>query len=188
MREDPPELVVSGIDFGHNVGADVLGSGTVGAAVTASRSGVPAIAVSVEVDPEERGRATPFPSTVAAFDAAAAFVVELIRQLAESDADGLLPPRTALNVNYPAVGSEQPAGVRFTTIASVRGFRTVFSVGGPTGPARVEMTPGRPELAEPGSDAALLAQDFVSISVLDGNLDAGSGSWSSLLGRLVIER
>lgn len=188
MRENPPDLVVSGLSRGQNVGAGVLRSGTVGAALTAARSGVPAIAASVEVDLGEREGSVPFASTVETFASAAAFVVEVIRQLSDSDAEGLLAPRVVLNVNYPAVGERAPAGVRFATVASVRAFRNVFSVAGSTGPARVELTAADPARAEEGSDYALLAEDYVTISVLDGSLDAGQGSWASLLERLIIER
>lgn len=188
MRDDPPDLIVSGTNFGHNVGQSVLSSGTVGAALTASRQGFPAIAFSVAIDFEERASRPPFASTTAAFAPAASFLVDLIRQLHESDARGLLPPRQVLNVNYPAVGAAAPAGVRFATVASVRAIRHVYSVAGDTGPARVELAPGDPDRAEAGSDFDLLSDGYVTISVLDGDLDAGRASWGPLLERLAIER
>jgi 5'-nucleotidase len=45
-----PDLCVSGINFGANVGSGVTSSGTVGAALEASDAGVPALAVSLETD------------------------------------------------------------------------------------------------------------------------------------------
>ena len=188
LRNSPPDLVISGANFGHNVGANLGSSGTVGAAITAARTGVPAIAISVAVDMDEADGPTPFPSTVEAFGPAAAFVVELVRQLAETGGAGLLPPRAILNVNYPAVGSDEPAGVRFATVSSLRGFRQLFAVAGDTGPARVETVSGNADRAEEGSDLALVTDGFVTISVLDGDWDAGSASWEPLLERLVIER
>jgi len=188
LRNNPPDLVISGSNFGHNVGANLGSSGTVGAAVTAARTGVPAIAVSVAVDMDEADGTMPFSSTVDAFEPAAAFVVELVRQLAETGGAGLLPPRAILNVNYPAVGSDEPAGVRFATVSSLRGFRQLFAVAGDTGPARVETVQGNADRAEEGSDLALITDGFVTISVLDGDWDAGSASWALLLERLVIER
>ena len=47
-----PALCVSGINFGENVGSDVTGSGTVGAAMEAAAEGVPALAVSLETPTE----------------------------------------------------------------------------------------------------------------------------------------
>lgn len=188
MREAPPDLVVSGSNFGENVGANIVSSGTVGAALTASRIGIPAIAVSVGADLDERQGSPPFSSTTSAFGPAAAFTVDLVRQLHESDAEGILAPRMVLNVNYPAVGAGEVAGVRFTSVASVRAYRQVFAVAGDTGPAEVETIAGDPDRAEDGSDYDLLAQGYVTLSVLDGNLDAGPGSWESLRERLAIER
>jgi 5'/3'-nucleotidase SurE len=188
MRQDLPDLVVSGANFGQNVGADVIGSGTVSAALTAVRAGVPAIAVSVALDLREAQRSDPFASTTAAFRPAAELVVEMIRQLVETSGDGLLPARTVLNINYPAVGSESPEGVRFATVSRLRAFRQVFSVAGDTGPARVEIAAGDPGRAEDGSDFALLSAGFATISVLDGNWDAGRTTWEPLLQRLIIER
>jgi 5'-nucleotidase len=46
----PPSLVVSGINYGENVGAGITSSGTVGAALEAANSGIPALAVSLETD------------------------------------------------------------------------------------------------------------------------------------------
>ncbi len=188
LRSDPPDLVISGANFGQNVGVGVVSSGTVGAAMAAVRAGVPAIAVSVALDLREAGRPEPFSSTIDAFGPAAEFVVELVRQLTETGGSGLLPAGHFLNVNYPAVGVDDPDGVRFATLSNLRAFRRVFSVAGSSGPARVEMAPSDGELAEEGSDLALLNAGFVTISVLDGNLDAGLASWEPLLERLVIER
>lgn len=188
MHSGPPDLVVSGADFGHNVGANVLASGTVGAALTAARAGVPAIALSVAVDSGERSHATPFSSTTDALAPAADFLVEVVRQLAETGGAGLLPPRAVLNVNYPAVGAGPPAGVRFATVSSQRAFRQLYSVAGDTGPASVETVAADADRAEEGSDVALLAAGVITVSVLDGNWDAGQAAWEPLLARLVIER
>jgi 5'-nucleotidase len=188
LRERPPDLVISGANFGHNVGADVGASGTVGAAVTATRAGVPAIALSVAVDGRQAGGDPPFRGTVEAFEPAAALLVEIVRQLAETGGAGLLPPRTVLNVNYPAVGAGEPEGVRFAALSSLRGFRQVFSVAGATGPARIETVPANADRAEEGSDLALVAAGYATISVLDGDWDAGPPSWEPMLRRLIIER
>ena len=188
MREAPPDLVIVGTDFGQNAGATVVHSGTVGAAVTASRIGFPAIAVSVALDFTEAGATPSHASTRAALAPAADFVVGLVRQLHETDAQGLLPPRVALNVNYPALGTRAVAGVRFAPVASVRAFRQVFAVAGSSGPARVETVEGDATRAQADSDLALLGEGFVTISVLDGSFDAGPAAWEPLLSRLAIER
>ncbi len=49
---EKPQLVVSGINYGENLGTGITISGTVGAALEAASMGVPALAVSLETDPE----------------------------------------------------------------------------------------------------------------------------------------
>jgi 5'-nucleotidase len=114
----PPDLIVSGCNFGQNLGQPTsVSSGTVGAALQALYSGVPAVACSVSLDLSEAGATPiPFPSTFAAFAPASAFMVGLIDRLEDTSIAGLLPPRTALNVNFP-VPYGQIQGVRVTRLA-----------------------------------------------------------------------
>jgi 5'-nucleotidase len=49
FKDNKPDLVISGSNFGQNSGQEVMLSGTVGAAVTAHVLGYPAIAISVEI-------------------------------------------------------------------------------------------------------------------------------------------
>ncbi|WP_407275566.1 5'/3'-nucleotidase SurE [Halothiobacillus sp. DCM-1] len=82
-----PDLVVSGINHGANLGDDVLYSGTVAAATEGRSLGLPAIAVSSTAhDPQH-------------LETAAAVVVSLVRRLV----DHPLPSLTLLNVNVPDV-------------------------------------------------------------------------------------
>lgn len=118
-----PELVISGMNYGQNVGRAVNHSGTVGAAVTAAEEGVPSIAVSIAINVQDAG--TGFSQTVAAAPHAAAFVKELIEKLRDTarSGDPLLPDRVALNVNYPVVlnaeGQFDPAAVQGPNITFV---------------------------------------------------------------------
>jgi 5'-nucleotidase len=65
-----PHLVISGINFGENVGGSVTISGTVGAAIEAASLGIPTLAASLETDPEYHF----VPSSDVDFGAAATFV------------------------------------------------------------------------------------------------------------------
>jgi len=185
MRTDPPDLVISGANFGQNVGASVVSSGTVGAALTGARAGIPAIAVSIAIDPRQ---AEGLSGTLDAMLPAAELTVDIVRQLAESADGELLPPRTVLNLNYPAVGDRAPGGTRFATVSAHRGFRQVFTVAGDSGPARVGMALANTDRAEEGSDLSLLSNGFVTLSVLEGNLGMGKESWPPFLQRLAVER
>jgi 5'-nucleotidase len=91
-----PDLVVSGLNPGANVGVNINYSGTVAAAREAALGGVPAIAASIE------GHAP------RDFASAARFV----RRLADCIAARGLQPGTFLNVNFPDVPWEQVMGVQ----------------------------------------------------------------------------
>jgi 5'-nucleotidase len=92
---DPPDLIVSGINYGLNLGDDITYSGTVAAAFEGILLGVPAIAVSQQ----SRSGELDFRAREGYdFDAGAAFVARLV---GEVRARGL-PEGTILNVNVPA--------------------------------------------------------------------------------------
>jgi 5'-nucleotidase len=93
LRGRRPDAVLSGINFGLNLGDDVTYSGTVSAAFEGAILGIPAIAFSQEIEPGF------------SFDAAASFARELALAMLENP----LRPGTLLNVNVPAGG---PKGVR----------------------------------------------------------------------------
>jgi 5'-nucleotidase len=93
-----PELVISGINKGPNLGDDIIYSGTVSAAIEGALLGIPAIAVSLV--------------TFKDFDfrAAAEFTATLIQRIAERD----IPPKTLLNVNVPPIPKRDLKGWRVT--------------------------------------------------------------------------
>ncbi|MFD4245928.1 5'/3'-nucleotidase SurE [Streptomyces sp. NPDC058525] len=97
-----PDLVVSGTNFGPNVAGLATHSGTVGGAVAALESGVPAIALSTG------GLTVPDPvTTVNAMGPTLDFAVKLIDRLrARARSGRLLPAGVGLNVNHPVVGAD----------------------------------------------------------------------------------
>lgn len=101
---DGPDLVLSGINWGQNVGTVVTHSGTTNAAVTAHELGAPAIAFSSQFDlipcATQAVNCPDFPT-------GATFAVNLISKLR---AASLLKPSTLLNVNFPYVAADETAG------------------------------------------------------------------------------
>ena len=95
LVEFEPELIVSGINHGSNLGDDITYSGTVAAALEGIVLGVPAIAVSQQSNMRELdfrlGREFDF-------DPAAAFVARMVEELETLP----MPEGTLLNVNCPA--------------------------------------------------------------------------------------
>ena len=94
-----PDLVLSGINKGANLGDDVLYSGTVGAAREAALNDIPALAVSLasETGPEDFH-----------FDTAAALAVDVISQMVNRS----LPPGIFLNLNVPNRPLDTVAGIK----------------------------------------------------------------------------
>ncbi|NJM17683.1 MAG: 5'/3'-nucleotidase SurE [Richelia sp. RM2_1_2] len=109
LLDSPPELVLSGINQGANLGTEILYSGTVSAAMEGLIEGIPSIAFSL----------TSYSSKD--FEGAANFAKILVEQLAQKP----LPSAMLLNVNIPAVESSQIQGVKFTR-QGVRRYIDVF--------------------------------------------------------------
>lgn len=160
----PPELVVSGVNAGRNIGRSVLHSGTVGAALTAVQLGRPAIAASVQA------RA----GAVATYASAVWLSCRLI-ELAMS-LDG-----TALNCNVPDVGLDRLAGIRLATVGDADIVRSAEVVDG-----FLEMHFLRAaESAAPGSDELLGEQGYATVTPIVGVCLAGGISRAALAGELL---
>ncbi len=93
-----PDLVVSGINRGGNLGDDVTYSGTVSAAFEGTLLGIPSFAVSQVADKDYM------------FETAAGFALQLARMIREHS----LPPGVLLNVNVPNLDVDGIKGIRIT--------------------------------------------------------------------------
>ncbi|MDK3025906.1 5'/3'-nucleotidase SurE [Cupriavidus taiwanensis] len=161
-----PDLVVSGANFGENLSDSIPHSGTVMNVLFAARRGVPGIALSVGVDFAEAR--TGFPSTIATFPKAAAFLARLIASLEASRQAGqpLLPVAHPLSINYPVGGT--PAGVRLTVPGTVDSFTTAYKRN-PDNTVSIDVGAAETEpaaLAKTAETPAFLAK-YVTISPLD---------------------
>ena len=152
-------VVASGVNLGRNTGIAVLFSGTVGAALAAANLGLSALAVSIDsLRPAHLSTAT----TVAA--AALDWVLDA-------------PAGTVLNVNVPDLPLDRLAGVRQAPLAT---FGTVQASiqDRPPVPYTAQFRFSDPKV-EPGTDAALLREGWVTVTALvgiraDGNVDIAS--------------
>jgi 5'/3'-nucleotidase SurE len=168
-------LVVSGANFGQNIGPSTLHSGTVGAALTAMQLGYPAIAISVGIDPSELRSEPRFASTIAAFDDAAAFVARTIEQLqANAGEDGsLLPEHSLLNINYPAREAASVTGVVWANIGRGSSFGFGFEHAGADTVRIAFRESGSAETIE-HADTTLFGAGNITLTLLDGDLRAPS--------------
>jgi 5'/3'-nucleotidase len=109
LVEFEPELIVSGINHGANLGDDITYSGTVAAALEGAVLGVPAIAVSQQSKKREMdfrlGREFDF-------EAVASFTARLVSLLDERP----LPPGILLNINCPAMNGGELRGAEVTRL------------------------------------------------------------------------
>ena len=101
-NDELPDLVISGINHGPNLGGDILYSGTVSCAMEGALLGIPSIAVSL----------ASLHSEYEDFKLAAEFVASLIERLG----DYQIPAKTVLNINVPGLEKEDIAGVEVTEL------------------------------------------------------------------------
>jgi 5'-nucleotidase len=109
-----PDLVVSGVNAGLNTGRSVLHSGTVGAALTAATFGIPAMAVSLQVEPpgppDQPGPSAP-PGPARRWETAAMVAGWGLRWLAEHAIGG-----SVLNLNVPNRAPDALRGLRWAPL------------------------------------------------------------------------
>jgi 5'-nucleotidase len=161
VMPSPPDVILSGVNRGANLGDDVTYSGTVSAAIEGALAGIRSIALSQVYASEGMGDSVPF---AAAREWGAKVLAPLL--------DVPLPPRTLVNVNFPALLPEEVQGIRVVrqgfhdyARGSVvegtdpRGYRYFwFGLHG------IEHTPGH------ATDLEAIADGFVSVTPLQLDL------------------
>ena len=166
MKNNPPDLVISGVNAGNNSGENAVYSGTVGGAMEAALQGLPAVALSQYFGPELRAAPDPF-ATARQHGAA------IIRKLLDradwtSDADF----RLFYNLNFPPVG---PADVRGLRVAP-QGRRYGASFGvepfiAPNGRRFLWVRGSAQDLpSTPGSDVEANLDVYISVTPMRADL------------------
>ncbi len=150
-----PDLVVSGINHGANLGDDTIYSGTVAAAMEGRFLGLPTIAVSL------------VGNKLAHFNTAAAVAVELVQKIERAP----FPSDVVLNLNVPNIPLSELKGVRATRLGfrhkSEQILRDTDPYGRPiywVGPA------GEGQDAGEGTDFFAIEQGFASVTPLKVDL------------------
>ncbi len=168
LKEDPPDLVVSGINFGVNMGDDVTYSGTVSGAFEANQHNLPGIAFSQEV-------AEGF-----SFERAAGVARDLLGTLLNQP----LPKDLLLNVNIPVT---EPKGVRWTKLGKRVYEQSVVEKIDPRGRKYywIAGTPRWEDLA--GTDQEALSTGYLSVTPLHLDLTDYRGLEESAPLRSVLE-
>lgn len=167
LLDDEPDMVVSGINAGANLGDDVLYSGTVAAAMEGRFLGLPAIAISlVSTDCKH-------------YETAAWVAAQLVENLQKS----VLPANTILNVNVPDLPIEDIIGFESTRLGYRHKAEPVIKEMDPRGRPMYWVGPaGEEQDAGPGTDFDAVRRGAVSVTPLQIDLtryDAidGVGRW-----------
>ena len=157
LLEQPPDMLISGINHGANLGDDVLYSGTIAAAMEGRFLGIPAIAVSLVL------------ADGAHFRAAA----DLVRRIVERNLVDPLPADTILNVNVPDLPLTQVKGIRTTRLGFRHKSEPVVKELDPKGKPIYWIGPaGAGQDIGPGTDFRAIADGWVSVTPLKVDLTA----------------
>jgi 5'-nucleotidase len=156
LLEKDPDMVVSGINAGANLGDDVIYSGTVAAAMEGRFLGLPAIAVSLVFNERPVHYAT-----------AAEAVALLIDRLRKDP----LPADTILNINVPDLPWEEIRGLEVTRLGRRHRAEPVIKASDPRGRPMYWIGPAGPgQDAGPGTDFDAIRRGFISITPIHVDL------------------
>ncbi len=165
MLETAPDMVLSGINHGANMGDDTLYSGTVAAATEGFLLGVPAIAVSLVAASGGGGHH----GVATHFDTAARVAADLVARCLKMP----LPSPILLNVNVPDVPYEALKGIEITRLGRRHKAEPVIKTLNPRGETVYWVGPaGAAQDAGEGTDFYAVAQGRVSITPLQMDLTA----------------
>ncbi|WP_373636601.1 5'/3'-nucleotidase SurE [Yoonia sp. BS5-3] len=165
MQDNPPDLILSGVNRGNNAAENTLYSGTIGACIEGALQGVRSIALSQFYGPANAKLDNPF-------EAAAAHGAATIRALLRDDLWDDADYRLLYNVNFPPVPAADVKGTKATT----QGFRanTRFRAEAQTSPTGRQFlwVRGGPqhEPTAPGTDAAANLDGYISITPMRADL------------------
>ena len=155
LMVEEPDMIITGINAGANLGDDVLYSGTVAAATEGRFLGLPAIAVSLVGTQLDH------------FDTAGSVVIRILRLIKESP----LPPDTILNVNVPDLPWDELRGIEATRLGYRHKSEAVVRDKDPFGREIFWIGPsGAEEDAGPGTDFFAIRNGCVSVTPLQIDL------------------
>lgn len=150
-----PDMVISGINHGANMGDDTVYSGTVAAATEGFLLGIPSVAVSLANPREEH------------FQTAADFIAGLVRRFAEAP----IAEPVLLNVNVPDVPAEAIQGVEVTRLGKRHKAEDVVKAVNPRNQVVYWVgAAGAAQDAGPGTDFHAVAQNRISVTPLQMDL------------------
>ncbi len=159
LLQQEPDMVISGINAGANMGDDVLYSGTVAAAMEGRFLGLPSIAISLASLPGQE--------TLTHYDTAVQVARFLIKRLRHAP----FPSNTILNVNVPDCPWDAVKGIQATRLGHRHKAEPVIRAEDPRGRAIYWVgPPGAEQDAGEGTDFHALRHGYVSVTPLHVDL------------------
>jgi 5'-nucleotidase len=156
LLDSDPDIVVSGINAGANLGDDVIYSGTVAAAMEGRFLGYPAVAVSLVMEDRPHH-----------FETAGEAAVRIVKQLQRDP----LPADTILNVNVPDCPWSEIRGFEVTRLGHRHRAEAVIKEIDPRGRDMYWIGPaGAEQDAGPGTDFDAIRRKFISITPIHVDL------------------
>lgn len=153
--QEEPDIVVSGINAGANLGDDVIYSGTVAAAMEGRFLGLPAIAVSLVSDGSDH------------YETAARVVTALLDEMVSSQ----MPTDTILNINVPDVPLSRLQGLEVTRLGQRHKAEPVIRSVDPRGESIYWVgSPGAEQDAGRGTDFYAVRAGYASITPMQVDL------------------
>jgi len=117
MKDKKPDLIVSGINHGPNLGNDIFYSGTVGAAMEGAMRNIPSLAVSINSSKDFK------------FESAAQYTKEIVYNLTKQN----LPNNLLLNINFPNVEYVDLQGIQIIRHGQRKYQDELFKISDPKG-------------------------------------------------------
>lgn len=153
--DEMPDMVISGINQGANMGDDVMYSGTVAAAFAGRHLGLPAIAISNESHNPKH------------YDASAQVAVDLLKRIRQFP----LPAGTLLNVNVPDLPYSDIRGLKTTVLGARHPSQPLVRTQNPRGQTFYWLgVAGQARASDENTDFYAVGEGFVSITPLQFDL------------------
>lgn len=156
MKDCRPDLVLSGINLGMNVGDDITCSGTIGAAWESVVHDVPAIALSQKINRKKMSEDDPEVFASSRHYAAGVIEALLIRGWPE----GIL-----MNINFPSVPAEEVMGVKAVHVGRHKASDQVIESEGGDGHYRIGMWRLRDDIDE-SADVGAVFEGYITVCPL----------------------
>ncbi|WP_026883337.1 5'/3'-nucleotidase SurE [Clostridium akagii] len=149
------DMVISGINKGLNLGADILYSGTVSAAIEASIYKIPSMAISMEI---EKG--------IENYDMASIYVGQLLRKAKENN----IKNDMVLNVNIPLIKENEIKGFKVCKIGSTWYNNSYIETDRKNNETQYEIKGALKDIYEEDSDTIYFREGYITVTPLHYDL------------------